>query len=198
MDREIEIKIQLASQEHSKLLAWLEANAKFRTENRQVDTYYNNPKQPFTFLKDGYKDAEDYLRIRKSEKGNSICFKHWVKDPEDQTKHLYCDEYETEVDDTMQMHKILDALGYKKDIVIDKTRRVYEYQYFEFAIDQVKELGNFVEIEIKQEMDPREGHQKIYKILKQMGIKQIKILQRGYVSMIWNKEHDFAENKSLI
>lgn len=197
MDREIEIKIQIDDQSYNKLLKWLEGNAELESEKHQIDTYYNNPLNSFTFKRDGYIDADDYLRIRKTDKDSSICFKHWVEDPNNPGKHLYCDEFETDIQEPDQMDKLLQAIGYRKDIIVDKKRQTYEYKYFEFDLDNVKDLGHFVEIEIKKDIDPKTAHQEIYDLLKQIGLSNMSILNRGYVSMLWNPDQNFSENIQL-
>ena len=45
------------------------------------------------------------------------------------------------------MEKLLIALGYKKKMLIEKTRRLYKLGGCEVALDYLKLLGEYVEIE---------------------------------------------------
>ena len=63
--------------------------------------------------------------------------------------YLYSDEYETEISNPDNTLKIYENLGYYKAIVVNKHRQEWEYKDFIIAFDQVRELGNFFEIELK-------------------------------------------------
>ena len=51
------------------------------------------------------------------------------------------------MDDSINLKKIFKVLGLEEIAYVDKIRRIYKY---EISLDIVKELGNFVEIEIKK------------------------------------------------
>lgn len=73
---------------------------------------------------------------------NNLNYKNWYDH--------YCDEYEVEVDDSINLKKIFKVLGLEEIAYVDKIRRIYKYKdKYEISLDIVKELGYFVEIEIK-------------------------------------------------
>jgi predicted adenylyl cyclase CyaB len=92
----------------------------------------------------------------------------------------------------------LKQLGYTDCIIIDKVRKKYLYNEFEIVIDNVKNLGIFVEVELKEEVgDVKEGHKILKEFLKTIGIRKFKEQFRGYVSMFWNPHIDFGEEKEI-
>lgn len=198
MNIEIEIKIQI-SEDHEQLLAkWLTQNAIELKTIHHVEHYLNNPNSSFIFISENnYKDARDFLRIRFSDKEDSICFKHWHEDSI--TKKLtHCDEYETKIADGKIMLDLLRSIGYTDDVIIDKVRTVYKLPDFEISVDKVKELGKFVEIELLKDVNVvSDGLKMINKLLLDIGIKHFKKMDRGYVSMIWNPDYNFGEEINL-
>ena len=168
-------------------------------EHHQRDYYFDHPKFPVTFINvEGIKDAEKYLRVRLESKGDSVCLKDWHEDPEKPGKYTHCDEYESSLEDGEVLIDLLKNLGYEESALVDKKRKSYEYENFEIEIDEVANLGVFVEIELKQQVeDAKEGLKKIYKFLKMVGISEIEMQNRGYVSMIWNPDYDFSESITI-
>ncbi len=55
------------------------------------------------------------------------------------------------------MTKILLALNFKEIVVVEKTRSTWVYKEAEVALDEVKGLGVFIELEMKKETTPQEG-----------------------------------------
>jgi adenylate cyclase class 2 len=193
MNKEIEIKISLDKNMLNDTKKWLRKNAKYQKTIKQTDSYFNNPERPFIFTKeDGVKDAIEYLRVRETNKKSYLCFKKVHRDEKTQMPN-YCDEYETVISDPDATKKLLESLGYKEKTVLHKTRTTYLFKNFEIALDQVENLGNFMEIELKEEVPNfKIGHQMINNCLKLMEFKKVKIQQQGYVRMLWNKNCDFS------
>src|ERR1700694_5961756 len=183
MITEIEIKIQISDDDQQTLVAWLGKHANNHGAIHYIEYYINNPRASFIFAsKDGYRDAIDFLRIRFTDKGDSVCFKHWHADSET-GKLTHCDEYETRVQDGKTLLEVFQAIGFTESVVIDKTRTVYRTDEFEVAVDDVLELGRFVEVElIKDVGDVAEGLSRIYNFLKRLGIRRFRKMDRGYVS----------------
>ena len=94
---------------------------------------------------------------------------------------MYCDEYEVEIDNTKNMDKIFHILGLEKIAVVDKTRTSYLYlDKYEIALDYVKELGYFIEIEVKSYTDtPINEYENLLKLTKQLNINLEQIDKRG-------------------
>lgn len=190
--QEIEIKIKIDDDNLNALKSWLNENADFDQEYHQVDYYLENPNDRFTFEKDGFIDSIEYLRIRISDKGDSTCFKHWYEDPKRPGYHTHCDEFETKVESGEDLLEIYKAIGYTEQTIVDKKREKYFYKDFEIVIDDVKDLGIFVEIEVRSyKDDPKGTHKILREFIKEIGIKEYSMQRRGYVSMLWNGVKEF-------
>lgn len=198
MNTEIELKIKITDAQQSLFMEWLERNAQMKGEVHQIEFYLNNPNLSFAFMSpEGYKDAVDFLRVRLTSRGDTVCFKHWHSDP--MTGRLtHCDEYETAVQDGQAMLQLFQAIGYNEQIEINKLRKIYQYNDFEVAVDSVKNLGHFVEIEVKRPVPTvSDGLRLINEFLKSVGITTFKRMDRGYVSMLWNPTFEFGQDVIL-
>ncbi len=140
--KDIEIEIQVRVGQTKKLLEFLESNAQFVAEEYQKDEYFTPAHRDFAAIK----PIAEWLRLRESGKG-SITYKNWHYGEDGKSTH--CDEYETKVDDIDQMRKIFSVLDIKPVIVVEKTRKTWVYENYEIALDQITDLGEFVEIEYK-------------------------------------------------
>ena len=87
------------------------------------------------------------MRLRSSSGKYSINYKNWHRTKDNKTN--YCDEFETKIEDIAQVENIFKVLNIKHLTTVDKVRKIWLYKNYEVAIDTVKGLGNFVEIEFK-------------------------------------------------
>lgn len=160
MGKEIEIRFQLLNANN--LVTILDETAKRICEKRQIDTYYDHKKN--TFIKD-VEHIYDWLRIRSEDGIYSINYKHWL--PEGEVIRTYCEENELEISSSYEMDKLLKNMGFYVLVVVDKKRTVWKYKNYEIAIDIVKDLGEYIEIEYKGEKngDINEIHKSLYSIL---------------------------------
>jgi len=139
---EVELKFQLLNK--SEVAAFLTDRADFRYTSFQHDIYYNAPDRDF--LAD-QGNISEWLRIRVEKDKAQINYKDWH--PRDNPIKTHCTEYETEVGSFEQLSLILDALGFKKLIEVKKTRKAWLYKDAEVSIDEVDELGWYLEAEYK-------------------------------------------------
>jgi len=185
---DVEIEIKIKPKKPEVLVAWLKKNTKLIRSSHQIDYYFNPPHKDFLFEdRLGKKRADDYLRIRIDEKEGGVTYKHYHRELEAEGR-AYLDEVETSLGKPDKLLKIFELLGFKVSAVIDKTRNSYSYGEFQFDCDEVKDLGTFVEIELKSKVvSPDDGFKKIYKLLKDVGVKEWEEARGGYVEMWWNK-----------
>lgn len=139
--QEIEIKVKI--EKADKLNSFLKHEAKFVSQEHQIDEYFN-PKHR-DFLK--VRPVKEWLRLRDSNGKFSLNYKYWHIEP-DGTSHS-SDEYESSVADLNQVRKILMQLDFQPLTVVDKSRSIWTYRDYEISLDQVVSLGHFVEIEYK-------------------------------------------------
>ena len=124
---------------------------------------------------------KEWLRLRDSGGKHSINYKNWHYD--ESGKSHYCDEYETKIEDLTQLKKILDVLNFKSIVKVDKLRKTWIYKDYEVAVDSVKELGDFVEIEYigkNEKADPKKITEEMISFLKDVGCEKIKRNYVGY------------------
>ena len=170
-DIETEIKIRITKTEYEELISFMQNNAKFIKENNQLDTYYQPTYRKF--LNDN--EVNEWLRI--GHRGNKIIlnYKNWHD-------NMYCDEYEVEIDNSENLDKIFSALGLEKIAIVDKKRKTYMYlNKYEIALDYVKDLGYFIEIEVKEySKKPSEEYGDLLKLAKSLNLNLDNIDNRGY------------------
>ena len=141
--KHLEIEIKFALKNPDETLEFLQRNGEFIKESFQKDTYFLAPNRNFLAAK----PITERLRIRESDKGNSVNYKDWaMKDGVDQD---YCNEYEIHIDSAESAMKIFGVLDIKPVIIVNKKRKLFMYQKVEIAVDEVDELWRFIEFEAK-------------------------------------------------
>lgn len=176
---DIEIEIQVKIEDSKKLLDFLEKSAKFQSEKRQVDEYLSPTHLHRDFI--SIRPVKEWLRLRDVNGKYSINYKNWHYDKDG--KSHYCDEYETKIEDSVKMKKIFDALDFRPIVMVDKLRKTWTYKDYEIAIDLVKGLGDFVEIEYIGEdknVEPKKITDKMIGFLKNLDCGKIEINYQGY------------------
>jgi predicted adenylyl cyclase CyaB len=92
------------------------------------------------------------------------------------------DEYETGIENPESVEKMLLLFGFVNAFNITKTREKGHLEGFEIILDDVKELGKF--IEIAQETDNKEGNEEIRKriigLFSELGLSEDSLEKRGY------------------
>lgn len=172
-DIETEIKVKLSKEEFEKIEKFMKSKAKFLKNSKQIDTYY----QPTfrKFLKEKDEVIDEWLRIGIRGNKKILNYKNWHD-------NMYCDEYEVEIDNEENLDKIFKVLGLEQIAVVDKLRNTYYYlDKYEVALDFVKDLGYFIEIEVKEyTSDTILEYDKLLKIAKDLGLNLNNIDKRGY------------------
>ncbi|MDX1407234.1 MAG: class IV adenylate cyclase [Saprospiraceae bacterium] len=124
----VEIKARCANPDEVRQVL-LNTGARAVGTDHQVDTYFVVPR--------------GRLKLRAGRIENSLIFYHRPdhSGPKHSAVHLY------PVHEPAVMASLLEA-ALDTLIVVDKQREIYFIDHVKFHIDQVKELGNFVEIEV--------------------------------------------------
>jgi len=97
-------------------------------------------------------------------------------------KSNYCDEYETPLEYIEQVRNIFTPLNYKKIVTVDKIRKAWQFRDWEVSVDQIRGLGDFVEIEYKgsENVNPKEETDKMVNFLKSLDCGKIERNYLGY------------------
>jgi adenylate cyclase, class 2 len=158
-------------------------------EDVETDTYYAHPCRSFN-------DTGEALRIRSmdTEEHKVLCYKSGKSSDAVKAKR----EIEIPIDDQYagSLEDILHALGFIESITVDKWRRSYSHMGSGFPVticlDDVKDLGEFVEVEIVCEEDSRQQAEKVVKaVADKLGLKNP--VTKGYAAMM----HELKRKVSL-
>lgn len=187
-EKEIEIKLQINEYDYYRLLNMLKGIAILKAEKHQIDVYYSPTDKSF------YDCGDRCLRVR-TEGDNSIISYKRIYD--ENTSKQFIEEYETRIDSPKMIDCILKALGYKKEIIVDKYRLEYYSDIgFLIALDKVKNLGYFVEIENHNESDTLEKrNQSLVNFIQKLEIDITQRNMEGYSNMMFRKKLENGEEK---
>lgn len=130
-----------------------------------------------------FKANDIFLRIRTT--NNSKIFftvkKRMVND-------LDALEYETEISSKEEMESALLLMGYKAAVWINKSRLTTHYQNCEIDIDEVDNLGEFIEIEkLAEDGNSEQIQDGLFNILISLGIKPKNRVAHGYDILILDR-----------
>lgn len=195
--KEIELKIHCSSEIYAKVITFVQTYGTYKGSTEQTEYYLTKPDEAWDYSA-GFKDTLRTLRVRCEAKGDSVCYKYRHLDPVTK-KTTHRDEEETKVANGQAMINILGNLGYTEQTIIEKTRETYMvYDTFEVVCDDVKNIGRFIEIELKKPIDDvKQGIAQIEGLLKKMGVTEFKQYDRGYIHMKWNPGYEFGEERKI-
>lgn len=171
----IEIEIQVNIENSKPLVDFLKTNGNFQSEKHQIDEYFSPISKDFLEKR----PVREWLRLRDADGKYSVNYKNWHFD--ENGKSHYCDEFETKIENTEQLRKIFSSLDFKSIVIVDKLRNIWTYKEYEIAIDSVRGLGDFVEIEYigkDNDIDPKKTTEEMIRFLKEVGCGKI---ARNYV-----------------
>lgn len=187
MNVEIEIKVKLDTLEDVK--RELSKFGKLIKDIRQIDEY-NTPCQRDFFV---HKPSPvEWLRIRTNPDGSVFEYDKSIE-KEDGLQD-YAEEYETGISNPDEFRKILNFLDFKKIVTIDKQRQYWDCGDFEVCLDKVKDLGFFIEVEAKGDVENTEkAREGCFNFLEKLGIKDYEknLIKEGYpVSLLKLKKEN--------
>jgi adenylate cyclase, class 2 len=161
----MEIEIKATFEDKDKVKAQLKKlGAQEEKQKHQVDEYYNHPQR------DTRKTSE-YIRLRYKPGENKGVFAYHVNIADGVTK-----EYETAVDNLEVFKQILQGLNFPLLGVVDKKRETFKLDEFSITLDDVKDIGNFIEIEVDgEESEIAEKKEVLAEMLEKIGISHNKI-----------------------
>ena len=152
-----------------------------------IDEYYYDPKRE-DLKPDENNQLDQCLRLRSVNDKYSITYKD---DVFDSGKWLYSNEYETEIKNIETMKEIFNRLGLKKFIEIDNKKETYEFEEYEIVIEDVKDLGLFMEVEYctKDDVDVKKVKEEIQKYIDSLNINVSEELNMGKPEMYMRKNN---------
>ena len=183
---EIEVKAKLKNKE--KVLKHLkDAGLALSATKYQKDTIFwpNDIKDP-----SGRLFGRNFLRIREQKMGKNkkviFTLKQSLENQLDSIEH----EIEIREEDIKSMFAIFKLLGFYKFSSVEKERTTAKMGDVEICIDDVTDLGSFIELEKFGEVDQAgKIHEELYAILESWGIKEDDYVYTGYDILMYNAKN---------
>ena len=135
---EIEIKAR-CNDEKPVVKKLLELGAVEEKQKHQIDEYYNHPSKDTT-------KSNEYIRLRYKPGDEKAVFAHHINIADGVNK-----EFEVGIDNVAVFKDILKNFGFPLLGTIDKKRKTYVLGQFKITFDEVKDIDNFIEIEVEGE-----------------------------------------------
>ncbi|MBZ9572206.1 class IV adenylate cyclase [Patescibacteria group bacterium] len=174
MEIEIRAKIENLTNLKKKLI---NLGATLGTQRRQFDVIYKKKGEEGTDQGPG----SYILRIRDSDKGKFLTFKALTE------RRGVWEEYELKIDNVKEAKKILEKIGFIKALTLTKERTPGKLDEFNFNLDNIKELGSYIEVELIDD-DGRKAQEKIKQLLFKLGISENQLERRGYPEIIFEAQ----------
>lgn len=135
MAEEVEKKYRLTDEQRERVLQKLaEVGAEYEGEDFEENILFRGGML-------GLKKS--ILRLRKTERKAVLTYKESQASESSVKRRL---EYETEVKDAEEMHRILESLGYVPTLVYEKRRKTWQFEDVEIVVDELP-FGFYLEIE---------------------------------------------------
>ncbi|MHA2071182.1 MAG: class IV adenylate cyclase [Candidatus Thorarchaeota archaeon] len=188
---EVEVKIPLQETEQLRV-ALLDIGGKRLNTETQTDAYYDHPCR--SFLK-----TDEAIRIRSRQlhpDAHSVIdpsmpliemtYKGPKVDPLSKTRV----ELSVGLDDERTTGLILKQLGFKAVGEIKKVRSFYSIRGVMVSIDDVLDVGQFLELErvVDDENEIEEAREDIFRIIRELGLDPAKSVRTSYLEMFQDKD----------
>ena len=172
-----EIEVEVAFDNSKEEVINILSRFNFKGDKEICDTYYFDPLrtnlQPESDLR-----LNETFRVRKNDKG---CFLTYKKQHFEGKLWVYSDEYETKIEDPNVLEKIIEMIGLEVLIRVHNKRKVYSYKDFEIELEDVENLGVFIEVEklSNSSNDEMTIKKEIREFIKSLNLKNAKELNIG-------------------
>ncbi len=141
----------------------------------QADTYYSSPYRDFG-------ETDEALRVRVQDNKYLLTYKGPKMDSISKTRK----EYEVEVNDADSMGNILSSMGFAPIATIVKKRKMFRLGDFLISLDEVRKLGDFIEVEIsiRDSKFHEDKVESIFRLFEKLGINREESIRESYLEMI--------------
>ena len=179
---EVEMKIKVNDKvKIEEILA--ECGFEFGDMVKESDLYYDNAAHEMRI-------NDKALRIRSCENLTTGSGESYMtfKGPKLDQISMTRKEVEIKIDDENSGKEFLEALGYRLVAPVRKTRQYLHKDEMTACIDQVENLGDFLELEIVTAEEKREeALEKLVKLLNHLGYEADATIRTSYLSMLQKK-----------
>ncbi len=129
------------------------------------------------------------LRIRTTKVGSILTLK------KDITNELDCLEVETMVDDPEATQKLLTELGYQPVVRVKKARRQGVLNDWTVCLDEVADLGSFVEFEVMTESESYDQESFATAVRQLLDIPNLERITQGYDTLMLNSGRVYIKDE---
>jgi adenylate cyclase class 2 len=147
----------------------------FQEEIHQSDTYFQHPTRDFA-------QTDEAVRIRITDDKNYLTYKGPKLDSTSKTR----EELEIEVQEPLKLSELLKKIGLIPVKAVVKSRKSYLYEDIMIFLDNVDELGFFIELELdvsdKEQVSP--ARNRLFSFLKQLEIPAQNFERRSYLELL--------------
>jgi predicted adenylyl cyclase CyaB len=171
---EIEHKYRLKADQVNELANRLAQRYGDPKSLHQIDEVFLYQKDSFT----DHKQGEPVVRIRQQNGQVLFTVKRAMNDAGDSAEH------ELGIESHATMRAALIDMGYRSVVTIDKKRRHYGGDGITYALDEVANLGMFLEIEILAEQLDNSAEEKIFEAALDLGIDTVTLEPKKYDTLL--------------
>ena len=179
---EVETKLKIDDIEHTEERI-KELIGDYKGEKTEIDLYYDHPN--IQILSGGRA-----LRVRDAGGKYRLTYKGPKKDDVTTSRA----EIEIGIESAREMIEILNELGFYEICEVKKLRKTYLLKDLIITLDNVSDLGEFIEVEGKASNDDEfeEKKDEIFKLLKKLGLSTEEISQRSYLEMLLDEKRGLS------
>lgn len=145
--KEIEVLVMINENDSISVLKKIESKTKYVAQKKVEDTYFYDPKRK-NLQPDDMLSIYECFRLRKKGDKNYLTYK--IDNFDENNKWLYSDEHETEIESYDEAKNIILKLGLRELVLVDMTKYYFETEDYTIALELVKNLGAFLEVESKK------------------------------------------------
>ena len=187
-ERRFEVEVKIPLEETERLgVALLEIGANKLNTETQVDAYYDHPCRSFP-------ETDEAIRIRSRQPHpdhhrvitddrplNEMTYKGPKVDPLSKTRV----ELSVGLDDSREAGLILTQLGFKAVAEVTKIRSFYSIRDITVSIDDVVDVGMFLELErvVEHEDHIASAREDIFEVVRRLGFNPEESIRDSYLEM---------------
>jgi adenylate cyclase class 2 len=185
---EVEVKVPITDSEKMKQKL-LDSGARMLNSEIQIDTYFDHPCRTFEDTDEAVRVRTrrplDELEIDSSHTLNELTYKGPKIDKETKTRL----EYSVGINDVDSLSSILESLGFESVVKVTKKRTFFDLRDITISIDDVEEVGLFLELEsIAHQTDEMESAKRtIFEVLDELGIDPKQSVRESYLELYMDR-----------
>jgi adenylate cyclase class 2 len=127
-----------------------------------------------------FQNDTNFIRIRTRNGKHTLTLKRPL------SNELDCIEHQSEILEPEEVEKMLELMGYRKEVDFTKERRKTKYNKYNICLDTVPELGEYMEVETLLDEGDSEKHQlEMFEFVKTLGITDKDRTEHGYDTLVY-------------